>query len=468
MKEISLENIRFINDIIPKFHNSLHDKLEDFEPINKENIGMYVCGPTVYDRPHIGNARSAVIFDVLYRILLKSYPKVTYVRNVTDVDDKILDKAKQLNIDPFKLAKDIEILYNEDLNSLNCLHPSITPRATEHIQEMIEIIQKLLDKGFAYQKDGNVLFDIMKYKEYGSLSNRKIDEMISGTRFEVEDYKKHELDFVLWKPSDKSEPGFDSPFGYGRPGWHIECSAMSSKYLSNSFDIHGGGADLKFPHHENEIAQSICANGGIFAKYWIHNGFVMVEGEKMSKSLGNFITVKDLIDQGVNGEVIRYALLSTHYQKPLNFTHDLLDRSFLALQNLYKVAFSYDFDEDVLDIGNAEEVITNNLNTVKYIAMMHTFAKDIIDEKSDKNKRISVARFRNMGKLLGFFSSQDIYDSIFNNNIEIPKDIDEMAKMRVMLKNEKKYKEADEVREKISSMGYNVLDSKDGYKIVKK
>ena len=468
MKEISFENIKFTNDIALKFHNSLHDRLEDFEPINKDNIGMYVCGPTVYDRPHIGNARSAVIFDVLYRVLLKSYPKITYVRNVTDVDDKILDKAKQLNVDPFKLAKDIEILYNEDLSSLNCLHPSITPRATEHITEMIEITQKLLDKGLAYQKDGNVLFDIMKYKEYGTLSNRKIDEMISGTRFDVEDYKEHALDFVLWKPSDKSEPGFESPFGYGRPGWHIECSAMSSKYLSNSFDIHGGGADLKFPHHENEIAQSICANGGIFAKYWIHNGFVMVEGEKMSKSLGNFITVKDLIDQGVNGEVIRYALLSTHYQKPLNFTHDLLDRSFLALQNLYKVAFSYDFDGEVFDIGIAQEMITNNLNTVRYIAMMHTFAKDIIDEKSQKNKRISVARFRNMGKLLGLFSSHAIYDSVFNNDIEIPSDIEEMAKMRVLLKNEKKYQEADEVREKISSMGYSIFDSKDGYKIVKK
>lgn len=311
-------------------YNTLTRCKEAFTPIDANNVRMYVCGPTVYDRPHIGNARSVVVYDVLYRLLCHVYGKehVTYVRNITDVDDKINARAKELGLPIQKLTADTTRDFHADMAALNVLPPTREPRATEHIKQMIGIIEKLIANKHAYLSQGHVLFAVDSYKDYGALSGRKLDDLIAGSRVEVESYKKHPGDFVLWKPTDAGDDAssvFDSPWGKGRPGWHIECSAMSSEYLGGTFDIHGGGSDLMFPHHENEIAQSRCADEkSEFAKYWVHNGFLTVNGEKMSKSLGNFITVKDLLDKGVKGEVIRYALLKTKYNEPLDWSEKLL------------------------------------------------------------------------------------------------------------------------------------------------
>ncbi|HSV28377.1 MAG TPA: cysteine--tRNA ligase, partial [Candidatus Omnitrophota bacterium] len=296
-------------------YNTLTRKKEAFEPIRPDHVGMYVCGPTVYDRAHIGNARPVIVFDVLYRLLTKLYPAVTYVRNITDVDDKINARAKDSGEPIDAITARTTKMFHEDIAELNALPPTIEPRATAHIGQMIAMIEALIAKGHAYEAEGHVLFSVPSMSDYGALSRRSMDEMIAGARVEVAPYKKNAADFVLWKPSSSDLPGWDSPWGRGRPGWHIECSAMSGQYLGQTFDIHGGGQDLVFPHHENEIAQSQCANGAPFARYWLHNGYLMVEGEKMSKSLGNFFTVRELLEQAP-GEAIRLAMLSTHYHQP--------------------------------------------------------------------------------------------------------------------------------------------------------
>ncbi|MGB1539987.1 MAG: cysteine--tRNA ligase, partial [Rickettsiales bacterium] len=298
-----------------RFHNTMTRKVEAFEPIDPDHVRMYACGPTVYDRAHIGNGRAAVVYDVLARFLRHQFPKVTYARNITDVDDKINAAAKANGESISSLTKRVTGWYHEDMAAIGCVHPDVEARATQHIPEMLKMIEQLIANGHAYAEQGHVLFAVASDEAYGCLSRRNRDEMIAGARVEVAPYKKDPADFVLWKPSVEDEPGWDSPWGYGRPGWHLECSAMSTKYLGENFDIHGGGADLMFPHHENEIAQSTCSmKGSSFARYWVHNGFLTVNGEKMSKSLGNFFTVRDLLDQGVDGEAIRWALLSTHYR----------------------------------------------------------------------------------------------------------------------------------------------------------
>ena len=302
-----------------KIYNTLTKEKELFQPLDRQSIKMYVCGPTVYSYAHIGNARPAVVFDVLYRFLKNIYPEVIYVRNITDVDDKINEAAKKINKPIASITKKYTDIYHQDMKSLGVLSPNHEPRVTDNISQIISMIQKILDNKKAYINDNHVLFDITSFDQYGKLSNRNTDEMLSGARVEVADYKKNPGDFVLWKPSNKDEPGWDSPWGFGRPGWHIECSSMVETYLGEEIDIHGGGQDLIFPHHENEIAQSCSAhNNKIYARYWVHNGYLNMEGEKMSKSLGNIITVKELLEQ-YDGEVIRLALLSTHYRKPINF-----------------------------------------------------------------------------------------------------------------------------------------------------
>lgn len=305
-------------------YNTLTQKKNIFHPINNKLVTMYLCGPTVYNPPHIGNARPSVIFDVLYRLLSLSY-KVKYIRNITDIDDKIITIAKKNKEHISKLTDRIIKIYHKNMKDLGVLSPTIEPKATEHINYMIELIDKLIKKGNAYVSQNHVLFDISSHKNYGSLSHRKKEDMISGARVEIGVYKKDPYDFILWKPSSPELPGWESPWGRGRPGWHIECSAMSQKYLGSSFDIHGGGQDLIFPHHENELAQSRAINGeNSFARYWIHNGILTVDGEKMSKSLGNFITIQDLLRKN-QGEVIRLALLFTHYRQPLNWTKKLIE-----------------------------------------------------------------------------------------------------------------------------------------------
>ncbi|WP_372603864.1 cysteine--tRNA ligase, partial [Actibacterium sp.] len=308
-----------------RLHNTKTRKKEVFTPIDPGNVRMYVCGPTVYDRAHLGNARPVVVFDVLYRLLRHVYgpDHVTYVRNFTDVDDKINARALEyvgaggdVNAEIKRITEMTTQWFLDDMHALGALDPNQMPRATAYIPQMIEMIEKLVADGFAYAKDGHVLFRVREYAKYGALSGRSVDDMIAGARVEIAPYKEDPMDFVLWKPSTDDLPGWDSPWGRGRPGWHIECSAMSYALLGASFDIHGGGNDLMFPHHENEIAQSRCAHeGGGFAKYWLHNEMLQVEGKKMSKSLGNFFTVHDLLDQGIPGEVIRFVFLSTHYRK---------------------------------------------------------------------------------------------------------------------------------------------------------
>ena len=306
-----------------KLRNSMTRKIEGFAPIDPTNLRLYVCGPTVYDRAHLGNARPAIVFDVLFRLLCHVFGKdhVTYVRNFTDVDDKINAKARETGRAIGEITEETIGWYHADMDAIGVLRPTHEPRATEYIPQMIAMIEDLIAKGHAYAAAGHVLFSVASYPDYGRLSGRTVEDMIAGARVELAPYKRDAMDFVLWKPSDADTPGWDSPWGYGRPGWHIECSAMSHELLGSHFDIHGGGNDLMFPHHENEIAQSCCAHQGAgFANIWMHNEMLQVEGKKMSKSLGNFFTVRDLLDQGVPGEVIRFVMLSTHYSKPMDWT----------------------------------------------------------------------------------------------------------------------------------------------------
>ena len=362
-------------------YNTLAREKQVFEPIDANSVGMYVCGPTVYDYAHIGNARPAVVFDVLFRLLRRRYgpEHVTYVRNITDVDDKIINAHKQTGEPIDEITARTARAYRDDMHALGCLDPDIEPRATRHIDEMVAMIAALIDGGHAYAADGHVLFDVPSMPEYGALSRRNIEEMIAGARVEVAPYKRNPQDFVLWKPSVGDEPGWDSPWGRGRPGWHIECSAMSGRYLGETFDIHGGGQDLIFPHHENEIAQSRCAHGGLpFVRYWVHNGYLMTEGEKMSKSLGNFYTVHDLLKE-YPGEAIRLVLLQTHYRQPLDFTKDgiaqarhTLDRFYSALRANAEVAADVDVEADGLEtMAAVEQALADDINTPAALAHLH-------------------------------------------------------------------------------------------------
>lgn len=372
------------------FYDTLSRTDKEFEPLDANHVKLYACGPTVYDRPHIGNARSAVVYDVLARFLKHVFPKVTYARNITDVDDKINAAAKERGITIQQLTKEITQFYHDDMDALGVMRPDVEPRATEHIAEMISMIEKLIANGHAYAAEGHALFSVASDPHYGCLSRRNRDEMIAGARVEVAPYKKDPADFVLWKPSlagDDVSSVFDSPWGKGRPGWHIECSAMSSKYLGDTFDIHGGGADLMFPHHENEIAQSMCANkGSEFARYWVHNGFLTVNGEKMSKSLGNFITVRDLLGKGVKGEVIRFALMATHYRKPLDWSDKALEDAQKSMDGFYrKLAGATDgakVPEEFL------QALADDVNVPKAIAMLHS---------------AQPSELKAMGQLIGLF-----------------------------------------------------------------
>ncbi len=322
-----------------RLFNTLTKTKDDFAPIDAKNVRMYVCGPTVYDFAHIGNARPAIVFDVLFRLLRHEYgqPHVTYVRNITDVDDKINARAAERGISIRELTEETARIYNEDVAALGCMAPSISPRATEHIPQMIAMIEQLISADHAYVAEGHVLFDVASKPDYGKLARRSLVEMIAGARVEVAPYKKNPMDFVLWKPSEAATPGWDSPWGRGRPGWHIECSAMAGQYLGKTFDIHGGGIDLMFPHHENEIAQSECAHhGAAIANVWMHNGFLQVESEKMSKSAGNFFTIRELLADWP-GEVLRFNMLRSHYRQPIDFTFAGVKESWKTLERWYGV-----------------------------------------------------------------------------------------------------------------------------------
>ena len=371
-----------------RLHNTLSRTKEDFVPLDPSNVRMYVCGPTVYDRAHLGNGRPVVVFDVLFRLLRHVYGEgaVTYARNFTDVDDRINETAQKRraagaegSLEELIHQRTEETIawYHADMDALGTLRPSFEPRATEYIGGMIAMIQTLIDKGHAYEVAGHVLFKVRSYPAYGRLSGRSVDDMIAGARVEVAPYKDDPMDFVLWKPSDASLPGWDSPWGRGRPGWHIECSAMSYELLGASFDIHGGGIDLQFPHHENEIAQSCCALGSDFARVWMHNEMLMVEGRKMSKSLGNFFTVRDLLDQGVPGEVIRYVMLMTHYRSPMDWTAEKARIARGALEDFQSIVA--DHIGRSVSLGDADpriiDALADDLNTSLAIHYLYDLAK---------------------------------------------------------------------------------------------
>ena len=378
-------------------YDTFSNSKKKFEPIDPKNIRMYVCGPTVYDYPHVGNARPVIVFDILFRILQNIYgtEHVTYERNITDVDDKIINASQENNEDINELTSRTINYFHADAKYIGAMEPSFEPRATDHIAEMINIIETLIEKNYAYVAENNVLFSSNKFSKYGSLSGKNLGEMIAGSRVDVESYKQEASDFILWKPSKDNEPGWDSPWGKGRPGWHIECSAMSEKLLGKTFDIHGGGQDLIFPHHENEIAQSECANGEKFANYWVHNGFVTVEGNKMAKSDGNFVTVNELKEK-YQGEVIRLTMILTHYRQPLNWTNDNLQESKKTLDKWYQYFSEVDFKPDLsvkID-ENVMNALNDDMNTPQAIAELHKLFKNCkSDEQDSLNQFLISAQF---------------------------------------------------------------------------
>jgi cysteinyl-tRNA synthetase len=439
--------------------NNLSNKKEKFVPINEKNIGMYVCGPTVYDDPHIGNARPIVIFDILFKILKSKYSSVTYVRNITDVDDKIIKSSNEKKISISDLTQTVIKSFSEDCNYLNCENPTQQPKATEHIDLMIEMISELIKKGFAYENKKHVYFEVKKFDDYGQLSNKKLEELIAGSRIEVSDNKKNSEDFVLWKPSLDNEPSWDSPWGKGRPGWHLECSAMSKKFLGNEFDIHGGGIDLIFPHHENEIAQSRCANDTkVFANYWLHNAFITMSNEKMAKSQGNILKIKDFRDN-VSGQVLRLALISAHYKQPLDWNDKLLEDCQNTIDKWYNVYLPS--DEHLND--EIVQPLYDDINTPGYIANLHKLY-DKANKGNDEDKKI----FNSACNFIGLL--QETKEEWLNYKKDKAQISEEEINNKIELRNkarlDKDYKEADNIRDYLLDKGV-LIEDKDGTTIWK-
>ena len=434
--------------------NNLTNKKELFVPRDKKNIGMYVCGPTVYDDPHIGNARPLVIFDILYKILKNNFSKVTYVRNITDIDDKIIKSSQDQKISTKELTEKITLSFLEDCKFLNCENPSHQPKATEHINLMIEMINQLIKKGFAYENNNHVYFEVKKFSEYGKLSNKNLEDLISGSRIEVSENKKSSEDFVLWKPSKKDEPSWESPWGNGRPGWHLECSAMSKKFLGSEFDIHGGGIDLIFPHHENEIAQSRCANATkTFAKYWVHNAFITISNEKMAKSQGNILKIKDFRNN-TSGQVIRLALMSAHYKQPLDWNDKLISDCQNTLNKWYRI-----YSSDIKTVEVTKEVLKplyEDLNTPGYIANLHQLYEQA---NKGENKELFISACKFIGLLNENNEQWEKYkkDKASISETEINSKIDLRNKARA----NKDYKEADRIRDDLFDKGV-LIEDKDG------
>ena len=443
--------------------NNLSNKKEKFIPLDQNNVGMYVCGPTVYDNPHIGNARPLVIFDILYKVLKSKYghDKITYIRNITDVDDKIIKSSKEKNISILDLTNNIIAEFNDDCNYLNLENPSQQPKATEHIDLMIEMINSLINKGFAYEANNHVYFEVSKFSDYGKLSNKKLEDLIAGSRVEVSKNKKKSEDFVLWKPSINDEPFWDSPWGKGRPGWHLECSAMSKKYLGNVFDIHGGGIDLIFPHHENEIAQSRCVNDTkVFANYWVHNAFITMSNEKMAKSTGNILKIKDFKDN-IDGQVLKLALMSAHYKQPLDWNEKLLEDCKNTIDKWYEV-YKVLKDKSVLN----EDILSplyDDLNTPGYIANLHKlYDKAFKGNDADKNLFVSACNF------IGILNkTKEEWLEFKKKKLSITEaDILKKIELRNKAREDKDYKQADLIRDELLDKGV-LIEDKDGKTIWK-
>ena len=444
--------------------NSAGSHKSVFTPVDPEHIRMYVCGPTVYNLVHIGNARPVVVFDTLFRVLKALYPKVTYARNITDIDDKIIVAARERGIDITVLTEEFTEKFRADMAALNNLPPSIEPQATEHVDAMLDLAQRLIDKGHAYESEGHVLFDVTSMDDYGLLSGRQLDDMLAGARVEVASYKRHPGDFVLWKPSSDDEPGWDSDYGRGRPGWHIECSAMIHQHLGDNIDIHGGGRDLIFPHHENERAQSCCGYGGGFVGTWMHNAYVDMDGEKMSKSLGNVKTVRELLEQ-YPGETLRFALLSAHYRSPLNFSRELLDSAQSTLDGFYlSLRNAGDVESVEPAIGNSPvfTALLDDLNTPAAIAELHQLAK-ALNKASESEKPAARAALLAGGAVLGVLGESP--DEWLAKDAEggLSSDaIDQLLVERADAKASRDFARADAIRDELNAAGIIIEDSASG------
>ncbi len=447
-------------------HNTLRRRKEKFEPIDAQNVRMYVCGPTVYDRAHLGNAKSAVVFDVLNRVLRQVYgdEHVTYVSNITDIDDKILNKHQETGKPIEEITRETFQWYLDDMHALNVKDPDYRPRATEFVNEMIDLVKLLIKNGHAYEAEGHVLFSVDSMLNYGFLSGRSMKEMLAGARIEVADYKKNPADFILWKPSEAGQPGWDSPWGFGRPGWHLECSAMSSKYLGNSFDIHGGGSDLIFPHHENECAQSMCAHpNDTFARYWVHAGMLMVDGVKMSKSLGNFYTVNQLIAE-YPAEALRLLFISTHYHQPFNFTFEGLKQAKTVLDKFYNALQKTDdikiektaVDEKVL------EALCDDLNTPLALSHLHEIVNNLNKAETEEEKRKYKSLLLGSADMMGLlYQNADVWFKQGANTIA-EDEIEHLISERAEAKKSKNYARADEIRNQLKEAGILLEDSATG------
>ena len=443
-----------------KLYNTLTRKKEIFQALDDGHVRIYACGPTVYDKIHIGNARPLVVFDVLVNLLRATYPKVTYVRNITDVDDKINARAAERGVSISALCGETINQFHQDTNALLVSAPDKEPRATQHIAQMIAMIGQLIDKGFAYEAEGHVLFSVANMQDYGALSGRSLDEMIAGARVEVAPYKRDAADFVLWKPSQEGLPSWDSPWGAGRPGWHIECSAMAAEYLGEEFDIHAGGLDLIFPHHENEIAQSRCAHDtNHMARYWLHNGYVTVDGEKMSKSLGNFTTVAKALSTH-RGEAIRLALLSSHYRAPFDFSDKLVKGAQIILDKLYRIAALNEAKQPLSEPDKLDAVFmaafSDDLNTPLALTRLQALASE-----ANKGSREAALQLVSCAKYLNLLEDKNWFKSDDVEGIERP-EIEALIEARNAARAARDFAQADAIRDKLAAKGVRLLDGPDG------
>ena len=456
-----------------KLFNSYSQSLEELIPLNGNKITMYVCGPTVYDVPHLGHARCYITWDVVYRYLKFKGYDVTYARNITDVDDKIINKAKANNVQPKDIATKFAAKFHEAMKALNLLSPDIEPKATENIDEMLNIINELVQKGYAYESQGDVYFEVDKFAKYGALSKQSIKDLEAGARVEASDIKKNVLDFALWKKTkDENEISWDSPYGKGRPGWHIECSAMSRRYLGKTIDIHAGGADLIFPHHENEIAQSECANNCKFVNYWLHNGFVTINKEKMSKSLGNFLTIDDLLKK-YDANTIRFFILTNHYRMPVEFSDEALTSAQAGVKRLLN-AKQTKINED-LDITTTDEykqfveAMDDDLNTSKALAVLFD-----LTNKANKDEKDAFTILFRLANVLGFsfekaqLSQDELSNAVKQVSIALGENfssMDELLEFRKKAREEKNWEIADKIRLTLDELGIVLKDSKDGTQV---
>ena len=475
-----------------KLYNTMTNKIEEFKTIEENKVKMYVCGPTVYNYIHLGNARPIVVFDTLARYFKYKGMEVNYVQNFTDVDDKIINKSIEEGISASEVSEKYIKCFFEDINRLNILESVKRPKVTENMAEIIEIIQKLIDNGFAYEKDGDVYFEVKKYKDYGKLSNQKIEELELGARIDVSEIKKNPVDFALWKKKKDGEPFWESPWGQGRPGWHIECSAMAKKYLGDTFDIHGGGQDLVFPHHENEIAQSKCAYHGNFANYWLHNGFIQINGDKMSKSLGNFFLLREILEK-FSGNVVRLFILSTHYRKPINFSFENMEDTKKALQNIVKSMNKFEnivekyknekienvkiseFSQKIDEFDKKfEEAMDEDMNTPQALATIFDQIREtnkfIFTNESEFStiyyeiKKSYESLKRKIGNVFGIeIEMENSAKEEDGENMELTKKLIELLiKLRSEARSEKNFKLSDEIRDELKKLGVEIKDNKDG------